>query len=96
MRQTPATSINTGDDIVSYPIREAFRRLSIGTTTGHSLVKNGELRTYRIGARRYVTKQALQDLISKRLAESLNESAASRAAKVQRAIHGRTRSRDRT
>ena len=78
----------------SYPIKEAFDRLGVGDVKGYGLINSGELESFTIGRRRYVTEAALQRFIQNRVAESLNERLEDRAKRVAKAVAGRARRRD--
>ena len=41
------------------PLKHALERLGISRTTAYRLMKSGELRTLRVGARRMVTRSEL-------------------------------------
>lgn len=49
--------------------REAYRRLGIGYVTGVKLVMSGELKSFKIGARRLVPVTALDEFVQRKLAE---------------------------
>ena len=53
-----------------WPILEGFQRINVGPTAGAALVKSGELKTFLIGCRRFVTEAELQRFIAKRLREA--------------------------
>ena len=78
----------------SYPLKQAIERIGVGYVTGFKLAGSGELETFTIGCRRYVTEEALQRFIQKRVAESLNERPEDRARKVEKAVQGRARRRE--
>ena len=50
----------------TYPVREAFDALRVSPPTGYRLIASGELQTYMIGARRYVSGAELARFISER------------------------------
>lgn len=54
----------------SYSFQEwcALRRIS--RVTGWRLIRDGEIRTYKIGSRRYITAEADSEFISRREAEA--------------------------
>jgi len=91
---TTSTAVAPQEGTRAYPILDGFSRLGCKPVTGYGLVNSGELETFTIGARRYVTEEALRRFIEKRIAESFNESAKDRAKKVQKAVAGRARRRD--
>ena len=82
-------SLSHQDGTRSYPLTEGFGRLGIGYVKGYALVKSGEIETFTIGARRYITDNALQQFIRKRIELSLQESHEDRAkrAMMQPADH---------
>jgi hypothetical protein len=55
---------------LSVPVQEGYRALGVSVRTGADLVKSGKLKTFLIGARRYVTTQELQRFIKRRIRES--------------------------
>ena len=50
---------------ISYPIEAAMRRLAIGRTKLYELIASGELDTYTIGKRRYVSRSAIERFIAR-------------------------------
>jgi hypothetical protein len=78
----------------AYPIVEGFERLGIRCGKGYQLMKTGELKTFTIGVRRYITEEALQRFVRQQIKKSLSESHETRAAKVARAVAGRARRRE--
>jgi excisionase family DNA binding protein len=78
----------------SYPIKEALDRLGVGNVKGYGLINSGELESFTIGRRRYVSEAALQRFIQKRVAESLNECPEDRTKRVEKAVQGRRRQRE--
>ncbi len=81
-------------EVRAHPIKKAFDRLGVGDVKGYGLVNSGELESFRIGRRRYVSEAALQRFIQTRVAESLNERPEDRARKVEKAVAGRRRQRE--
>ena len=77
----------------AYHIRDAFKRLAIGPTTGAKIVKEGALQTFTIGRFRYCTDEALREYIEARIADSANETSDERARKVRAAVAGRAEKR---
>lgn len=75
----------------AFPVLEGFKHIGVGATKGYELVNGGELQTFLIGQRRYVTKQAIQRFINKCIAASLKDSRKDRARKVEKAVAARTR-----
>ncbi len=76
--------------IKAHPIAEVDNVLGIGKTTRCELVKSGELETFTIGARRYVTDESLRKFIKRRVAAAAEED---RAAKSAAATEARQRKR---
>lgn len=82
-----------------FPILDVFERLHQKPTKGYQLIKPGpngeppEIQTFLIGRRRYATEEALQAYIQAQIAKAQKESAAERAAKVQKAVAGRAAQR---
>lgn len=52
---------------LAHRIPDACRRLGVGRSTLYELIKAGELRTIKIGARTLVPETALQGLVASRL-----------------------------
>jgi len=52
------------------PIREGFTRLGISHPTGYAEIHAGRLRTFKIGRRRYVTEEALDEYVAERERDS--------------------------
>jgi excisionase family DNA binding protein len=77
-----------------YPVREAFRRLAVSPVTGYLFIRSGELPSYTVGRLRFVTEQALQEFVQKRLAATARETQQDRAVKVERAVLARKRQRE--
>ncbi len=48
------------------PILRAFKVLGVSKPKGYELVNTGQLRTYKIGVRRYTTRPVLRDFIEAR------------------------------
>lgn len=46
------------------PILQAFKVLGVSKPKGYELVNTGQLRSYKIGARRYTTRPVLRDFIA--------------------------------
>lgn len=66
----------------AFPILEAFSRLGISTFKGYELIDAGELKTYMIGRKRFITQRDLDAFIQRQLGRSMKETAAARAKKV--------------
>lgn len=49
---------------LAYHLEQAFRLLGIGRNTGFLLLKTGDLESYRVGRRRYITRKALETFIA--------------------------------
>lgn len=50
----------------TYPVREAFNELRVSPPTGYRLISSGELQTYTVGSRRYVSGAELARFIRER------------------------------
>jgi excisionase family DNA binding protein len=50
---------------IAFPIEVAAKISGLGRTTLFALVKSGELKSIRVGRRRLVTREALQDLLTR-------------------------------
>jgi excisionase family DNA binding protein len=48
------------------PILQAFKALGVSKPKGYELVNSGELRTYKIGTRRYTTRPVIREFIESR------------------------------
>ena len=57
---------NDTTDVLADPIRIAFRRLGVGHDKGYQLIRGDELRTFKIGNRRYMTRAAQLEFIGAR------------------------------
>ena len=80
-------------ETTSIPIQDGFRRLGVRATKGAELVKSGELRTFTIGTRRYITEAEIYRFIRSRMKEAAKETAADRVGKVAKAVAGRQKQR---
>jgi hypothetical protein len=78
---------------LAYPIIKGFARLGIGTVKGYELIKEGQLRTFLIGRRRYISEAELHRFIQRQVQKSLGETSESREKKVQAAVDARARRR---
>jgi len=76
-------------DLRLFTFGEALERLRISRFAGYELVKQGDLESLKIGARRYVTAGALKKFIEARLAAAARESGEARSNRVRRAVEGR-------
>lgn len=63
-----------------YTVEEAARKLRKGRTWTWGVVRSGELRSFKIGARRVISHAALEDFIRRAEATSVPESDGSHAA----------------
>jgi len=52
---------------ISYPLDVGARKIGIGRTQAYSLIANGQLETFTIGARRYVTHTELERFVERRI-----------------------------
>lgn len=49
---------------LAYQLEQAFRLIGVGRSKGFELINTGELASYTVGRRRYVTRKALEDFIA--------------------------------
>lgn len=69
--QTPSRDPSGADlQPLSHPIEAAIARLGTSRGTLYKLIAAGEIRTYSVGKRRYVTEAALRDFVARREAAS--------------------------
>jgi len=61
---------------LAYSIDTALRRLAIGRTKLYELIAAGELDTYTVGKRRFVSHSAIERFISRREAAEKNDGVA--------------------
>ena len=61
---TNVASNNPGPALIT--VEEAARRLGIGRTLTYGLVMSGELRSFKIGGRRLVVAESVDDYIRRR------------------------------
>ena len=54
----------TEPEPLAYQLEQAFRLLGVGRSKGFELINAGDLASYKIGHRRYVTRRALEDFIA--------------------------------
>jgi len=65
----PATELLEMNDIQLLTVREIEGSLRLGHTKTAELIREGEIKTLKIGSRRMATPEALQDFIQKKLEE---------------------------
>ncbi len=53
---------------LAYPVNEACARLGIGRVTLYALLKSGDLRGFKIGAKRLIPDSELQRIVAERMA----------------------------
>lgn len=51
---------------LAYQLEQAFRLLGIGRSKGFELINTGELDSYTVGRRRYITRKALEAFVANR------------------------------
>jgi excisionase family DNA binding protein len=74
----------------AYPVRDAFKLLRVSEPTGYKLIRSGELASYTIGVRRYVTGEAIARFLAARqpaaidIATSQTKSVAGRLGAAKR------------
>jgi excisionase family DNA binding protein len=61
---------------LAFPLTEGVQMLNIGLSYGYELMKGGKLKTFKIGRRRMVTREALQEFIASQQAEAGRKRAA--------------------
>ena len=61
--------------IISYSIPDGARAIGLGRTSFFNLVKRGQIRTFRIGGRRFVSRAELLRFVKEREAQSAGEAA---------------------
>lgn len=54
----------TEPEPLAYQLEQAFRLLGVGRSKGFELINLGDLASYKIGHRRYVTRKALEDFVA--------------------------------
>jgi hypothetical protein len=89
----PTYSTIASDGPRAYPVQEAFARVGIGVVKGYELIHSGELSSFLIGRKRYVTAEALRQFIDRQIQRSLTETAETRSGKVTKAVAARARRR---
>ena len=57
-RATPA-------DALSYGVEEAAERIGLGETTFKELIATGQIKTFKVGRRRLVSRRALEAFVAK-------------------------------
>lgn len=53
-------------DALAYTVDEAAERLAIGKTLFEDLISSGEIKTFKIGRRRLVSRTALEKYVAKK------------------------------
>lgn len=53
-------------DALAYSVDEAGERLGVGKTTFEDLVATGQIKTFKVGRRRLVSRRALESFIEKK------------------------------
>ncbi len=48
---------------LSYPIDEAFEVIGVNRSMGYRLIADGKLESFRLGKRRYATREALKKCV---------------------------------
>jgi len=61
---------------LAIPLTEGVRMMGIGLSYAYELMKSGQLKTFKIGRRRLVTRQSLQDFIDAQQAQAGRKKAA--------------------
>lgn len=73
----------------NWPILEGFHRLGVKTSKGYELIKQGELRTFKIGRYRLVSDEELRRFTQRRIEASAKEMPADRARKAEGVVRAR-------
>lgn len=60
---------------IAYAIPDGARAIGLGRTSFFNLLKRGEIRTFRIGSRRFVSRAELMRFVAEREAKAQGESA---------------------
>lgn len=55
----------------AFSVETAFKRMGLGRTSFYDEIKHGRLRTFKVGARRLVAEDAIDEWIAAREAETL-------------------------
>jgi len=69
LKQYPTRKPDKLESPVAVDIGEVCRLLSIGRTSVFSLLKAGQLRSFKIGRRRLVVRESVIDFVEKRIAD---------------------------
>ncbi|WP_043758366.1 MerR family transcriptional regulator [Imhoffiella purpurea] len=64
----PLPFLAGGTTQIAYPLDVGLKKIAVGRTKGYELIEEGELETYTVGSRRYVTHAALERFIANRIA----------------------------
>lgn len=57
-------------EVISYTIPDGARAIGLGRTSFFNLLKRGEIRTFRIGSRRFVSRAELVRFVAEREAQA--------------------------
>lgn len=60
----------TSSEQLAMPLTKGAKLIGIGLSYCYELMKSGELKTFRVGRRRMVTRQALQEFVDRKQAEA--------------------------
>ncbi len=58
------------DEKVNLSVNEFCQVFGVKRTTAAKMIQSGELKSFKIGARRLIPKAAVDDLVARRLAEA--------------------------
>jgi hypothetical protein len=64
----PQPNVSGDAPPISYPLDVGLKKISLGRTKGYELIDQGEIDTYTVGARRYVTHAELERFVERRIA----------------------------
>lgn len=67
---------NQQDQRLAMPLTEGLKAIGVGISYGYALMRMGKLKTFKIGRRRMVTREALQEFIAAQEAEAGHRKAA--------------------
>ena len=51
---------------IALPVEELFQMIGVTRTAGYGAIAKGELKTYKIGRRRYGTRKAAEEFVARK------------------------------
>ena len=63
------TQVSTGD-LLAMPLTKGVKLLGIGLSHAYKAMAAGELKTFKVGRRRMVTRQSLQEFLDRKQSEA--------------------------